>query len=75
MLYTHRQKNIYMHIHNSACNLISSPIGNTMKEVSKDVMIHLKRSQEFNNVKYTGMLVRGELRSAKHTEPLLTVME
>lgn len=46
-----------------------------MKEVSMDLMTHPLSTQESSSVKYTGMLVRGGLRSAKHTEPLLTVME
>ena len=41
-----------------------------------DLMRHmLVVSQDSNSVKYTGMLVRRGLSSAKQTEPLLTVME
>ena len=45
-----------------------------MKEVSMDLMTHPLLAQGSSSVKYTGMLVRGGLRSAKHTEPLI-VME
>ena len=46
-----------------------------MKEASTDLMTHLLLAQGSSSVKYTGMLVRGELSSAKQTEPLMTVIE
>ena len=46
-----------------------------MKEASMNLVTHLLLAQDSSSVKYTGMLLRGGLSSAKQTEPLLTVME